>query len=117
MVLSVLNIKKDFGIPVNCVFFFFSLPFPFPFYSSYFSHAIYILFPIRPMLSFPDGLFKTLHCSVPGRGISGLLRSGVHLSVNSPFVDSFHFVCLFGKPGAHPSFSFLFSLLVSQQAP
>ena len=59
MVLSVLNIKK--GILLNCVFFFFlSLPFPFPFplYLSYFSHAIYIVFPIRPMLSFPDEVIE-----------------------------------------------------------
>ena len=26
---------------------------------------------------FPKGLSYTLHCSVPGRGISGLLRFGV----------------------------------------
>ena len=35
-----------------------------------------ILFSLHE-LGFRKGLYHTLHCSVPGRGISGLLRFGV----------------------------------------
>lgn len=56
------------------------------------------------------GLSNTLNCHVSGQGISGLLRSGVHLSASSPFIYLFHFVCLFGKSGICSSL--VFSLLL-----
>ena len=66
----------------------------------------------------PMGLSKILHCSVSGRGIPGLLRSGVYLSVSSPFIYSFHFVCLLGKPGVcSSSFLLFFSCYFWFQSP
>ena len=76
----------------------------FSFLWSLFFHAIYSV-PTSFFFCSPDakaspmGLSNTLHCSVSGRGISGLLRSGVYLFVSSPFIYPFHFVCLLGKPG------------------
>ena len=77
-----------------------------------FFHAAFIVFPTffftLDAEASPMGLSKTLHCYVSGRGIPGLLRSGVYLSVSSPFIYSFHFVCLLGKPGVCSSQFFAF---------
>ena len=58
------------------------------------------------------GFSKTLYWSVSGQGISGLLHSGVHLSLSSIFIYSFHFVSLFGKLDVRSSKFLLFSMLL-----
>ena len=64
----------------------------------------------------PMGLTKTLHCSVSGRSISRLLRSGVYLSVSQ--VIRFISFCLLGKPGVcSSSFLLFFSCYFWFQSP
>ena len=119
MVLSVLNIKKDFGILLNCVFFFFFSP----------------LVPLSTLLV----LFLSRHlysvlCSPDAKLPRwGYLKPFIALSLDGVFRGCFARVftslltlLLFTRfisfaysenlMPAQPSFSSLFSVLVSQQA-
>ena len=103
---SVRNVWDDLAL-ILCQFFFMQ----FVLSRRIYSVPYLFLFSLDAKAS-PMGLSKILHCSVSGRGIPGLLRSGVYLSVSSPFIYSFHFVCLLGKPGVCSSQSFAFFAVV-----
>ena len=62
----------------------------------------------RQLLSFPMGLSNTLHCTVSGRGISGLLRSGFHLYASSP--QWLEYVLLVHRSLSFPLFHYVAAL-------
>ena len=116
MVLSVLNIKKDFGILLNCVFFFFFFFFP-PVSLS----ILFVLFLSRHLYSIPYspdakllrwGYLKPfIALSLDGVFRGCFARVFTFLLLLLLFIGFISFACSENLVPAHPSFSFLLLFL------
>ena len=71
-------------------------------------YSVPYLFFFRSMLKLSLWGYLKVFIALSLDGVFLLLCSGVYLSVRSPFIYSFHFVCLLGKPGVCSSQFFAF---------
>ena len=118
MVLSVLNIKKDFGILLNCVFFFFSPPVPLSILLVLFLSRHLYSVPYSPDAKLPRGgyLKPFIALSLDGVFRGCFARVFTSLLTLLLFTRFISFAYSENLMPAQPSFSSLFSVLVSQQA-
>ena len=118
MFLSVLNITKDFGILLNCVFFFFP-PVSLSILSVLFLSRHLYSVPYSPDAKLPRWVYLKpfIALSLDGVFQGCFARVFTFLLILLLFIRFISFACSENLVPAHPSFSFLFSVLVSQQAP